>query len=204
MEPEHRRGSDESLTSATESDLVAKVNKLSSVLLGTSSNVTVLNERLTEYQRSHEVALNEIRRTVSGEDPQEGVSRNDNEMATHSSPLAGRRAMLEKESTPRNGHHHQTPPVTGDRSPINTLVSLLGEKDMSLTSLHKEVTSLRSELDRTKAELRQVKGELARDKENTIAFRKTVHVQLRKNIDMVNRLIEHSRGLPASVKRAIL
>lgn len=33
MESEHRQASEDSLTSATESDLVAKVNKLSSVLL---------------------------------------------------------------------------------------------------------------------------------------------------------------------------
>ncbi|XP_022649970.1 uncharacterized protein LOC111245624 isoform X1 [Varroa destructor] len=210
MESEHRQASEDSLTSATESDLVAKVNKLSSVLLGTNSNVTVLNQRLIEYQRSHETALEEIRRSVNS-----AITRNDHVLDSGVS-LSRTRQNVEKESTPRIGRVHDNSVTSGsrccanpytcynDKSPINTLVGLLGEKDTSLTSLHREVVSLRGELDRTKAELRRVNDERVRDKGNADTFRKTVHTHLKHNIDLVNRLLEHSSNLPTSVKRALV
>lgn len=83
------------------------------------------------------------------------------------------------------------PDVSGDGvtndSALVTLVSLLGEKDTSLSSLHKEVAFLRNELDQAKVQLQREADERARDKENAESFRNTVHAHLRKNISMVNR-----------------
>ncbi|XP_028967994.1 uncharacterized protein LOC114828352 [Galendromus occidentalis] len=173
-----RRDSDESLTSATESELVAQVNRLSTAILGTNENVTMLNERLTEYQKVSEEALRELQRNMT-------------------SPRI-------LESTPRvsKGSHRVNSPL--DNSPLQSLVSVLREKDLTMSVVQKDNMTLREQLERLRYDLEKSRAETQTEKENLKRWRRMIISQVVMNIASVNRLIETNRTIPPSLKERLL